>query len=220
MSISDVIIANQISVGIEEPHGIIYKIREAVTNNNILNFVQPTTNYHENGNIETVVKWDSAWAGQNNKNTYLLIDFKDRFIFPTHYSMKGRKGHYFAKDWVLYGLNSTAGFSVEISRNTGTGSSFCCSNSTCGIGCYSDDWGTFKINSPTHSFRYLKLMSLAPSDPSYWYMTLKGFEVFGILSKDGRVSLPEETHHFKSCLTHSYLPAYAFLRLFSVYISI
>jgi hypothetical protein len=225
MTVSDVIVANEIPVGSAEPHGIIYKIRQNVTNNNILSYVQPSTNYPTSGNIETIVKWDTGWQGGNSQNVYVLIDFKDRFIFPIHYSMKGYYGCYFAKKWVLYGLNSTNGSPVELTRNTSVGSTFCGNPSTCGSVCCNDEWGTFTINSPTGAFRYLKMMSLLSStSSSYWYMALRGFEIFGILSKDGRTSLtktpnPKKTICFKSCPMNSHLPVYIFLRLFSVFIS-
>jgi hypothetical protein len=216
MNIPDVIVADQISVGNEEPHGIIYKIRQAVTNNNILNFVQPSSNYNAAGNIDTLVKWDGSWLSGENQNAYILIDFKDRFIFPTHYSKKGYSGLCYAKNWILYGLNSTNGSPVEISRNTSVGSTYCGSAS----GCSSDNWGTFKINSPTRAFRYLKMMSLVSScGTNNWYMTMKGFEVFGILSRDGRTPSSKETYCIKSCSVIIHLPAYAFVRLFSVYLS-
>jgi hypothetical protein len=227
MTVSDVIVADEIPVGSAEPHGVIYKIRQNVTNNNILNYVQPTTNYQHSGNIEYVVKWDGAWQGGGSQNTYLLIDFKDRFIFPTHYSMKGCYSYCFAKEWILYGLNSTNGSPVEITRNTSTGSTFCGVLSTCYDGnyCCNDDWGTFIINNPTGAFRYLKIMSLVPScGTSRWYMAISGFEIFGILSKDGRTSLiqtptPRKTYCFRSYPINSHLPVYIFLRLFSVFIS-
>jgi hypothetical protein len=225
MTVSDVIVADEIPVGSAEPHGIIYKIRQNVTNNNILNYVQPTTNYQYAGNIETVVKWDSYWLGGSNQNTYLLIDFKNRFIFPTHYSIKGYSGRCFAKEWILYGLNSTNGSPVEITRNTSIGSTFCGDPSGCGSGCCNDKWGTFMINNPTGAFRYLKIMSLVPScGTSSWYMAFRGFEIFGILSKDGRTSLtktptPRKTYCFRSYPINSHLPVYNSLRLFSVFIS-
>ena len=222
MSISDVIVADEIPVGNAEPHGIFYKIRQNVTNDYILNYIQPSsTDYYNSGDIQSVVKWDgNGWQGGNNQNTYLLIDFKDRFIFPTHYSMKGRKDKYFAKEWILYGLNSTNGSPVEITRNTSVGSTFCgdpsiCSAaaSTCTGCCCNDDWGTFIINSPTGAFRYLKMMSLLSShSTSNWYMAMRGFEVFGILSKDGRTSLAKrKTAYIRSCPTNKHLPAYVFL---------
>jgi hypothetical protein len=226
MTVSDVIFANEVPVGNAEPHGIIYKNRQNVTNNNILNYVQPTSNYPGGGDyINTVVKWDTGWSSQNNRDVYLLIDFKDRFIFPTHYSMRGARNNYYAKEWILYGLNSTNGSPVELSRNTSVGSTFCGDPSTCGSVCCNDEWGTFIINSPVGAFRYLKMMVLASSyTTSYWYIVMRGFEVFGILSKDGRTSItktpiPRKTICFKSCPMNSHLPAYAFLRLFSVFIS-
>jgi hypothetical protein len=216
MSIPDVIVADRV----EELQGVIYKIREAVTNDNIINYVEPTSNYPGSG-INNTVKWDGYWASGDNQNVYLLIDFKDRFIFPTHYSIMGLKGHCFAKEWILYGLNSTNGSPVEITRNTSVGSIYCGDPSTCGNGCCNDNWGTFRIDSPTRAFRYIKMMSLASScaSSSRWYMTMRGFEVFGILSKDGKTSFPRKTFYIKSCPMNSHLPAYVFFRLLSVFIS-
>jgi hypothetical protein len=226
MTVSDVIFANEIPVGSAEPHGIIYKIRQNVTNNNILNYVQPTSNTYHLGNIESVVKWDDRWQSGSDQNSYLLIDFKDRFIFPTHYSMKTYTGRCFAKEWILYGLNSTNGSPFEITRNTSIGSTFCGDPSACNRDtCCNDNWGTFMISNPTGAFRYLKIMSLVPScGTSSWYIAISCFEVFGILSKDGRTSLtrtpiPRKTYCFRSYPMNNYLPAYIFLQLFSVFIS-
>ena len=44
MSIPSVVVANDIPLENAEPHVIIYKIRENVTNKNILNYVEPSTN--------------------------------------------------------------------------------------------------------------------------------------------------------------------------------
>jgi hypothetical protein len=220
MTIPDVIVANEIPVGNAEPHGIIYKIRQEVTNDNILNYVRPTSNYPKGGSyINTVVKWDDKWQSGNNRNAYLLIDFKDRFIFPTHYSMKGYKYVTFAKEWALYGLNSLDEPPVELSMNTSVGSTFCGDPSLCNtaastcIGCCcNNDWGTFMINSPTRAFKYLKMMSLVSSSPSGWYIAMRGFEVFGILSKDGRTSFTtRNTFYFKLPTINHRLHAHVFL---------
>jgi hypothetical protein len=103
MSVPDVIVADEIPFGNAEPHGVIYKIRQIVTNDNILSYVEPSTNY-PNGNAETVVKWNGVWQSGSNQNVYLLIDFKDRFIFPTHYSLKGWSSASYTKEWILYGF--------------------------------------------------------------------------------------------------------------------
>jgi hypothetical protein len=209
MTVADVIVADEIPVGSAEPHGIFYKIRQIVTNNNILNYVEPTTNHHDHGDINSVVKWDGLWQGYS-QNVYVLIDFKDRFIFPTHYSLKGYKDKYFAKEWALYGLNSTNGSPVEISRNSCVGSTFCGDPSTCGSVCCNDDWGTFMINSPTRAYRYLKMTSLVSSTTIGWWMALKGFEVFGILSKDGRTQITRNIFRLKSCPMNCHFPVYIF----------
>ena len=79
MTVPSVIVADEIPVGSAEPHGIIYKIRQIVTNSNILNYVEPTTNYPYR-NIETIVKWDGGWSSGNDQSAHLLINFKNRFI--------------------------------------------------------------------------------------------------------------------------------------------
>jgi hypothetical protein len=201
-----------------EPHGVIYTIRRFVTNDNIINYVQLSTNYQYSGNINSIVKWDGSWQTGDSRNTYLLIDFKDRFIFPNHYSMKRCKIHCFALEWALYGLNSLDESPVEISRNASIGSTYCGNPSTCGGGCCNNDWGTFMINFPTRAFRYLKMTILTPSC-SGWYMATSSFEVFGILYKDGLTSLTRKAFCLKSCSNNFHLPVYAFILLFSIHIS-
>jgi hypothetical protein len=216
MTIPSVIVADEVPVGSAEPHGIFYKVRQIVTNNNILNYIQPSTNYPTSSSVDTIVKWDGYFTSQNNQNAYLLIDFKNRFIFPTHYSMKGSNGMWFSKKWILYGLNSLDESPVEITRNTSVGSTFCGDVTTCG----DNKWGTFMIKYPTRAFRYLKMISLVSSHSSYWYIAMEGFEVFGILSEDGRTSpTTTKTFYLRSCQMNCHLPAYAFIRLFSVFIS-
>ena len=95
--------------GSNEPHGILYQIRGNVTNDQITNFVVPTTYGASNSygawtyRLYYPIKWTSkydAWQGQDSAG-YYQIEFKDRFVFPTNYSLKGSPWAY-AKEWNLY----------------------------------------------------------------------------------------------------------------------
>ena len=51
------------------------------------------------------VKWDIYCETKTTHGSYIEIEFKDHFVFPTFYSFKGRyNGNCIAKEWNLYGL--------------------------------------------------------------------------------------------------------------------
>ena len=222
MSVSDVFEANDIPTGSTEPQGIIYNIRKNVTESKIMEYVEPTSNVATNtGNIESIVKWNDVWQCQNNQNAYLLIEFKDMFVFPTFYSLKGKYGYYFAKEWYLYGYNSILEDLTLLSTNTSMGSTYCGDPSMYSNSCCNDNWGTFVINPVKKAFKFFKIMSKTPSGTGDWRIAMRGFEIFGLLSKDGKISLEKKrkTFCFRSCPINNHLPTYAFLRMLSVYLS-
>ena len=99
MSLPDVIEATNIPSGSEEPQGIIYKIREKVSSSNVLNFVDVSTNAtSQYGTLDTIAKWDSYWTSSESEYAYAQIEFKDKYVYPTHYSLKGFQGYAFAKE--------------------------------------------------------------------------------------------------------------------------
>ena len=44
---------------------------------------------YSQGPIDTLVKWDNYFLSNADSEAYVQIEFKDRYIFPTHYSFKG-----------------------------------------------------------------------------------------------------------------------------------
>ena len=139
MSIPDVILANEPPQGSGEPHGIIYSIRQKVTNNNILNYVVSTAHQFLDGDVNSLVKWNSYSMSTATKGSYLEIEFKDRFVFPTFYSFKGHYDYgYIAKEWNLYGLVSQTDTPELIATNTCIGSTDCTSIKGDGF-CNNDD---------------------------------------------------------------------------------
>ena len=96
MSIPDIIEAKNISQGSNTPHGIVHTIRQKVTDNAILNFVFPSTNTpNPDYDVTSVVKLNGKWQSEKNKNAYFQIEFKNRYLHPTHYSLKGFKDRFF-----------------------------------------------------------------------------------------------------------------------------
>ena len=74
-----------------------------------------------------------------------------------------------------------------ITTNTSVGSTYCGSEPQC----KSTSWGTFAIQNPKKSYRYLKIKLKTPSD-DFDCILLAGFEIFGIYSKTGIVPAQEK----------------------------
>ena len=224
MSISNVFVTNEIPTGADEPNGIIYNIRKNVTDTNILNYIVPTANVSTlNGNIQTIVKWDSYWQSEdNNKEAFLQIEFKTRFVVPTHYSLKGKLGYAYSKEWYLYGYNTLNEEPTLLSTDTSVGSTYCGNTNDDTNTCRNDNWGTFPIKYKVNKgFKYFGIRIKKPNNPSYWRIAMRGFEVFGTLSIYQSISSirTKRTYCFKSYPLNNHLPTYAFLRMFSVYLS-
>ena len=219
MSIPDVIEATNIPSQGEEPKGIIHEIRSKVTDENILNFVAVTSNATSfEGSLETLVKWNSAFQGSANKEAYVQLEFKNRYVFPSHYSFKGFSGSFFAKQWRMFGLNSENEAPTVLATNSVKDSStYCCDSSNC----CNDNWGTFEINQTSKGFRYIRINCTESSFSSIakWRVALRGFEIFGRLQKEASIKKTKRTYCFKSYPVNNHLPTYAFLRMFSVYLS-
>ena len=201
-----------------EPHGIIYSIRKIVSNDKILKYVSASTTARSiEGSIETLVKWDnesrSSDDDDNNNNVYVQIEFKNRFVHPTNYSFKGISTNYYSKEWKLYGLNSPNEEPTLLSTASSAGSSYCGD----GTNCNSDSWGTFATNPTDKSFRFFRINCTKSSITTVkWRITLAGFEIFGTLS---RFSNPNIMICYKSCRINNHIPAFVFLRMFSIYLS-
>ena len=167
--------ANKPPTGNGVPNGIISAIRTKVGESNIASYVIPTTNRPQS-DIENIVKW-KAWRSAYYNDAYLQIEFKDRYVYPTFYSLQGIEGYPYAKEWYLYGFNDEDDLFTLVSYNTSVGSTFCTGSEQCA----SDDWGTFQIITKVEPFRYFRLAIRTPSS-SFPIISLKGFEIFGLYS--------------------------------------
>ena len=209
LTIPDVIEANNIPKGSEEPQGIIYKIRSQVAD--ITSYVQPSYTSFYTGDINALVKWENLII-TTGQSSYLQVKFEYGFVYPTSYSLKGDYlGNCFAKEWILYGFNEPEGQMTTLSTNKSQGSTFCGTNT----GCNSGNWGTFSVNPMQKAFKYFRIVSTAPSC-SIWYLTLCGFELTGIYSLDGRTAAKKKRNHFVTCAPSSSFSLYSVL-IFVVY---
>ena len=206
MSLPELIEAHDVPTGNAVPSGIITALKSRVSN--ILTYVVPTTNVGTNiGDISYIVNWNGEFQTVDNFEAYVQVEFKERYVFATHYSLKGcgNNGWWFAKGWYLYGFDSVGETPTLITTNTSEGSTFCGTGNFCN----SLDWGTFAIPNPNRSYRFFRLKVKEPSYSSYsnsstagWRVALAGIEVFGVYSNDIKyTSYPTKrtTFRLKSC---------------------
>lgn len=209
MQLPQLIEAYDVPSGKYEPHGIIYKLKQRGVD--ILSNVIPSTNTAINfGKIDNVVTWEDGVQTHSNKEAYIQIEFKERYVFATHYSLKGHSissGCSYQKQWYLCGLNSPDDEPVNITTNTSAGSTFCGTDTWCN----SSSWATFAIPKPQRSFRILRIVVKEPSY-IYWTVLLGGIEVFGIYSNNGRIKV-KRTYCFKSYPLKHRAPILELLRM-------
>ena len=181
MSLPELIVANNIPSGNTSPQGIIYKLKQRVSD--ILTYVVPSSNTARNtafGDVSNIVTWNTVFQTVANANAYVQVEFKNRYVLATHYSLKGysQGGSSYQKEWYIYGLDNENDTPVLLATNTSVDSTYCGSGSYCN----SDDWGTFRIPNPRLFFRIIRMKIKTPSKK--WRILLSGFEVFGIYSAD------------------------------------
>jgi hypothetical protein len=183
MSLPEFIEANNIPTGNGVPSGIITALKSQVSN--VLSYVVPTSNTATaSGAVTNIVTWSGEFVTKHNTEAYVQIEFKERYVFATHYSIRGILGenYNYAMSWYLYGLNSEGETPTLITTNTSAGTTFC--GRTSG-NCNGVDWVTFAIPNPNISYRFLRF-KIKESSSGTWRIVLGGFEVFGVYSNDIR----------------------------------
>ena len=212
MSLPEYIEAKDIPTGSNEPCGIICKLKSQVSN--VLTYIEATsTSAINHGQLSYIVSWEDLFQTKNDQNSYVQIEFKDRYIFPTHYSFRGWDGSYsYHKEWDIYGYNSLNNDEELITTNTSADSTFC----SPGTYCSGKTWGTFAIQNPKKAYRYLKIKLKTPSNPNFYAILLSGFEVFGIYSKTGVVpayAKPRRTYCFMSYPIARHFPIQTIMKI-------
>ena len=130
--------------------------------------------------IKTIITWTSSFQTYSTQGSYIQIEFKNSYIHPIGYSLKGYYEKCFAKVWKFQGIDENED-TTDIEQNTSVGSLFCGN----GEKCLNMDWGYFELKEiPKKVFRKLR-WSLVTGSCTGYHMALSGIEVYGVLSDTG-----------------------------------
>ena len=158
--------------------GIISKFRNLNPNEKIESVFVPTSTSIDNGNLNTLLYWNSGVQLRQSSSSFFEIEFKDYFIFPLGYSLRGFQSKHFALRWKFSGYTEDHSKEVSFGSYKSEGSGFCGTGSVCS----SNSWGTFQNNRQKNCFRFLR-WTFEEGSFSLKYFALGGIEVFGILSR-------------------------------------
>lgn len=178
LSVPDVIEANDIPTGNTAPLGIIYKIRNLVSD--ITSYVYPTSKLSCTGDINTLVNWNNYALAEGQAN-YVQIEFKHGYVYPKSYSLKGYNQDWcFSKEWYLYGLNEENGEKTLLAENKSEGTTFCSSNP----GCRSGNWATFPTDNVNQAFKYFQIVSKRPHVAHIYFLADLNYLVFILMMQE------------------------------------
>ena len=121
---------------------------------------------------------NSLYSSENENNTWICYDFKDRRIIPTSYSVRTSRnspGGDTLKSWVIeVSKDGTENSWVEIDRRDDSHDLNCCYVTV-----------NFKISRvPSESFRFFRLRETGPNhygDHHSYYVNITSLEIFGTL---------------------------------------
>ena len=173
----------------DSTEGLISKFRNLNPNEEIENEIIPSTIDIDNGDINTLVYWNSGVQSKGD-STYFQLQFKNYYIFPLGYSLRGFNTKHFGTKWSLTGYDADFDNSVDLGINESANSNFCGTEEICN----SNKWGTFSIPKQHKTFRYLRWSRIESSFDNYF--ALGGIEVFGILSKTPKTSFSIPSNFF------------------------
>lgn len=170
------------NVGFDPLDGIINKIKKYSSNPIDDNLVVPSAVTSKFGVCNSTVTWDGNFA-TNDGNPYLTIRFPDRYLFPTHYTIRGTSVNYeFQKTWDVHGYNKGEDDDSSkwtlLASNESTFDTFC-SN---GANCITTKRSTVFSMIPTKKgFEYIRFTATSTLG-SVIHFTTSGIEFFGSLS--------------------------------------
>ena len=170
--------------------GIIYQIKNVYNIANPIsnNIVVPSSSKITVGVIETMIMWNADCFQTflvRGQNVYFQLEFPNRYIYPTAYSIRGvpsSYGRYYAAKWKVEGFN----FGEEedknqwklLAENTSSEGDYCGHN----IVCDGKKIATFPIPKTNKGFRYIRFTPLESSgDDEYMHFTSSGIDIFGTL---------------------------------------
>jgi hypothetical protein len=114
--------------------------------------------------------WSQHWYSNNEANSWIQFDFKDRQILPTHYTVKScNQGAHYLLKWSLDGSNDGTSWTNLDRRET---------NDLKGdriVKCYACE----STESSSHFFRFIRLIQTGENSSGYDHLMLTNLEFFG-----------------------------------------
>jgi hypothetical protein len=196
--------------------GIISKIKKYSNNPIADNIVVPSAVTTPYGNCNYTVNWDGDFATMEGSNAYLIIQFPGKYLFPTHYTIRGVKTNYWAypKTWKVFGYNK--GEENDSNRWTLLAFNESTVNTYCGneTRCITTRRSTIFSMIPTNKgFEYIRFVAITCSG-TYLHFTTSGIEFFGILS----VSSSPNRNPFRCTIYNCFRIDSVFVNSFSIFL--
>ena len=164
-------------------YGIIGTYKIQFPDEDPLEIFIPTASSYDNGNITTLIIWNSSFQTQSNRDSFVEIEIKNYYVHPIGYALKGYQGKNYAIEWMFQGIDDK-GNTIDIEQNTSEGSLYCNSKSDY---CSNNEWGYFQLkNIPNKVFKKLRWKIIEGSRNGSYHMALSGIEIYGILSETGK----------------------------------
>jgi hypothetical protein len=114
---------------------------------------------------------DKVFISKSGKAQWFCLDFRDRKVRPTHYSLRSHSGDAYLKSWIIEGSEDEKEW-TELDRQM---------NTTSLKGKYREM--AFEIANPV-MFRYIRLASAGDNHNSNSLLCASGFELFGEILGD------------------------------------
>lgn len=194
--------------------GIVNEIKKHYTDPIASNIIIPNSSRSGYNGLVTWGYYSSDC--QYFKDGFASFRFPGRFLFPTHYTLRGHISWTYQKKWNIYGYNSGEENDNKtwtlLGSHESTDDTFC-GNST---SCNSDTkTSTFSLNRTIKGFEYIRFQTLISSKGSYCFIT-SATEFFGTLStKNILPSSKCKVSVYRKCTPYEFL---SFLRYFSTFI--
>jgi hypothetical protein len=178
------------NVGFDPFGGIINEIKKYSNNPITDKIVIPTALPSSWGNCNYTVNWNGDFASLDRNDAYLIIRFPGRYLFPTHYTIRGvsaSRWHY-AKTWKVFGYNK----GEENDSNSWTLLAY--NESTSDTYCGNAEWcittrkSTIFSMIPTNKgFEYIRFVAIT-GYTAINRITTSGIEFFGTLSVNSNLN--------------------------------
>lgn len=162
--------------------GIINKIKNTFTDPISSNIVVP---FSTQAGYEKLITWSADYSSNSGADkAYVYIRFPGRFLFPTHYTIRGMTNiaYFYQKKWTVYGYNAgeenDASKWTVLAENESTSSTFCGNGASC---IKEGRSTTFSMISTKKGFEYIRFKTTESSGSNLFFVA-SAIEFFGTLS--------------------------------------